>query len=95
MLPWPGRHIPIDTSLCTQSPQVRIYGFVAAGMISSGTNQIKKKPNQIKLKAKWRNGNDILFSIVKSLMSVKAATEENGKIGERETGMLMKVKQGI
>lgn len=28
----PGRHIPIDTSLCSQSPQVRIYGFVAAGI---------------------------------------------------------------
>lgn len=28
----PRRHIPIDTSLCTDSPQVRIYGFVAAGI---------------------------------------------------------------
>lgn len=28
----PGGHIPIDTSLCGQSPQVRIYGFVAAGV---------------------------------------------------------------
>lgn len=32
MLYLPGRHIPIDTSLCSQSPQVRIYGFVAAGI---------------------------------------------------------------
>lgn len=33
--PWtvrlPTRHIPIDTSLCAQSAQVRIYGFVATG----------------------------------------------------------------
>lgn len=33
--PWtvrlPARHIPIDTSLCGRSAQVRIYGFVATG----------------------------------------------------------------
>lgn len=33
--PWtvgsPNRHIPIDTSLCAGSAQVRIYGFVATG----------------------------------------------------------------
>lgn len=33
--PWtvrlPNRHIPIDTSLCGRSAQVRIYGFVATG----------------------------------------------------------------
>lgn len=33
--PWtvgsPNRHIPIDTSLCAWSAQVRIYGFVATG----------------------------------------------------------------
>lgn len=34
----PGRHIPIDTSLCSQSPQVRIYGFVAAGSTPSRAN---------------------------------------------------------
>lgn len=35
----PGRHIPIDTSLCSQSPQVRIYGFVAAGITPSRANE--------------------------------------------------------
>lgn len=35
----PGRHIPIDTSLCSQSPQVRIYGFVAAGITPSKANK--------------------------------------------------------
>lgn len=33
--PWtvgsPNRHIPVDTSLCAGSAQVRIYGFVATG----------------------------------------------------------------
>lgn len=28
---WPRRHIPVDASLCSELPQVRIYGFVAAG----------------------------------------------------------------
>lgn len=28
----PGRHRPVDTSLCGKAPQVRIYGFVATGL---------------------------------------------------------------
>lgn len=44
MLFLPGRHIPIDTSLCSQSPQVRIYGFVAAGINTLRAD--KKQRNQ-------------------------------------------------
>lgn len=40
---WPCGHIPIDTSLCCQSPQVRIYGFVAAGI--SRWNQVEEAVN--------------------------------------------------
>lgn len=31
---WPRRHIPVDASLCPELPQVRIYGFVAAGSVA-------------------------------------------------------------
>lgn len=34
MSQWPLRHIPVDASLCPELPQVRIYGFVAAGSVA-------------------------------------------------------------
>lgn len=43
MLFLPGRHIPIDTSLCSQSPQVRIYGFVAAGINTLRADKQRKQ----------------------------------------------------
>lgn len=44
VLLWPHRHIPIDTSLCGQTTQVRIYGFVAAGKFSSGSKRDEEYP---------------------------------------------------
>lgn len=72
----PGRHIPIDTSLCSQSPQVRIYGFVAAGITPSRANKEDETHKT------WRQQVILLSDPVKS---TQQTTPFSGRSSKRAT----------